>query len=348
MKVVEIEKLKPGQILDQDVINSTGVVLIPKGTILRHEYIQKMMEIGLKFASIKNKAEEELTSEQEKVIYNECVEKVKNTMETYFCSTDSKLIEMKTIAQSIIQNALKQRNVMISMNELRSKDEKRYSHSTSVASIAVLFSLKMGIERDLINDIAVGSLLHDIGYSVVNAKISNNLSNDIIIDIEKEVKMHVIYGYNMIQNEDWISDNSKDVILYHHERIDGSGYPFHRKDKQISIGSKIVGVCDEFDTLVYQNNMKVHEAVEYILSEGGRTLDFEVIKVFNEMVAAYPTGSIVLTNTDEIGIVIKQNNKCPTRPIIRIINRKDGNVSGGRIEDLTVNLTMFINDTVDI
>ena len=90
--------------------------------------------------------------------------------------------------------------------------------------------------------------------------------------------------------------------------------------------------------------MRVHEAIESIVGQAGVKFDFDVVKVFNEMVAAYPIGSTVVTNTGEIGVVIGQNNKCPTRPILQIIKDRNGNAVTGVVEDLTKNLTMFIRD----
>ena len=76
------------------------------------------------------------------------------------------------------------------------------------------------------------------------------------------------------------SSASKDIILSHHERMDGSGYPFHLKDDRIKIGSRIAAICDEFDSRVYGNlitKMKVHNAIEYIVSHAGILFDVNAV-----------------------------------------------------------------------
>ena len=65
--------------------------------------------------------------------------------------------------------------------------------------------------------------------------------------------------------------------------------------------------------------MKVHDAIDYIVSQAGIKFDLEVVRAFVALVAAYPIGALVITNQNEIGIVLRQNPKCPTRPVIRII-----------------------------
>jgi HD-GYP domain-containing protein (c-di-GMP phosphodiesterase class II) len=168
---------------------------------------------------------------------------------------------------------------------------------------------------------------------------------------QKEIKKHTIYGYSAVEKVEWLSQTSKDIIINHHERLDGSGYPFHIKKDRIRIGSKIAAVCDDFDSKVYGNmtsKMKVHDAIDYIVSQAGILFDFHVVKAFIDSVAAYPTGSIVITNQEETGIVLRQNLQCPTRPVIRIIKNKNGNKPENWVEkDLTKELTLFITDTIN-
>jgi hypothetical protein len=93
--------------------------------------------------------------------------------------------------------------------------------------------------------------------------------------------------------------------------------------------------------------MKVHDAIDFIVSQAGSKFDLNVVKVFVASVAAYPIGALVITNQDEIGIVLRQNPKCPTRPVIRIIQDANGNKPLEWIEkDLTKELTLFITDTI--
>jgi len=167
---------------------------------------------------------------------------------------------------------------------------------------------------------------------------------------QKEIKKHIIYGYSAVEKMDWLSSISRDIIISHHERMDGSGYPFHIGGSKIRIGSKIAAVCDEFDSRVYGNlvpKMKVHDAIDFIVSQAGNLFDLNVVKAFVASVAAYPIGALVITNQEEVGIVLRQNPKCPTRPVIRIIQNAKGDKPTNWVErDLTKELTLFITDTI--
>ncbi len=169
---------------------------------------------------------------------------------------------------------------------------------------------------------------------------------------QKELMKHVIYGYSSIVKEDWLTLASKDIILCHHEKLDGSGYPFHKKEDKIKIGSKIVAVCDTFDSIVYGflvPKMKVHHAIDYIVSQAGVKFDFDIVNYFIESVAAYPNGTVVITNAGEKGIVIRQNVKSPTRPVLHMISDSHGRKYKTWVEkDLNRELTVLIEDTIEL
>lgn len=333
--------LKGGEVLAKDIINKSGIVLIPEGTIIKKEYIEKLSEIGQNVVFIEedNEQTDEYTKEQELMI--ECTSKVKETFNKYFTTTDE-LDEVCKIAESIITEVLKKPEVIMNVNAIRQSSEEEYSHSVNVCAMSVMLAIRMKLDEHTIKEIAVGSILHDIGYEVVNSKIGTNISADVTPDIDKEKKKHVIYGYSFLSKEKWIGDIGKDIVLSHHERYDGSGYPFHLSGDSIKIGSRIVAVSDTFDNFVFRKEKKVHEAIDYIVSECDHKFDYNIVKIFHDSVAAYPIGTIVLTNTGKRGIVVRQNNQCPTRPVIKIISGEDDD----KELDLTKELTLFIRDTL--
>lgn len=356
MRSVSVNVLKGNEIIAKDVISDTGIILMSKGTIVKREYISKLIELGITNIFINDEFAEGIKVEEfiEIKIKEQCQETVKDTIERYFFSDGSELERLKQVADEIILDILREPEIMFNISGVRKKNENVYSHSVNVCALSVLISLKLGLSKDKIRDIAIGSLLHDIGINYVNFDIKNESYESLYSDENKikEMKKHVIYGYTSVEKENWLSSVAKDIILSHHERIDGSGYPFCLTANKIKIGSKIVGLCDEFDHLVYGlygEKMKVYKAIDYILSQSGVKFDYEIVKFFNESVAAYPTGCTVVTSDKDIAVVLRQNAKCPTRPVIRLIMDSAGNYYRDWIEvDLTKELTLFIEDTKDI
>jgi putative nucleotidyltransferase with HDIG domain len=291
-----------------------------------------------------------LTESLELQIKDQCQEAVRDILQKYSYQNDSELEEVKKIADEIILEILSDPMVIYNLSSIRDKSESTYSHSLNVCALSVILAFKLRIAKTKIREIAIGCLLHDIGFTYISAQYQNQNLEINTDNEQKELKMHTIYGYSLVEKMKKLSPIAKDIIISHHERLDGSGYPFHLKEDRIKIGSRIAAVCDEFDSLVYGNlteKMKVHDAIDYIVSQAGILFDFSVIKAFVNSVAAYPTGLLVTTNQNETGIVLRQNPQCPTRPVIRIIKDDSGNQPKEWIErDLTKELTLFITDTV--
>ena len=209
----------------------------------------------------------------------------------------------------------------------------------------------MKLKKSNIKDIALGALLHDLGYNVVNAKLKNLDFTTTDEKVKKELMKHVIYGYYDVQNEEWLSKESKDIILYHHEHEDGSGYPFKKKGMHLSIGCKIVAICDEFDNCVngkFKNAKKVYMAIEEIVAQAGCKFNFKVVEAFKSIISAYPNGTMVVDNYGDISVVISQNVNFPTRPVLKVLkNKNNTHERDGQIKDLTRELTVFIEDTIE-
>ena len=353
MRIISIDSVKGNELLAKDILNSSNnAVLMAAGTTVKREYVNRLRDLDVEFIYVEDEFAQgvNLTESLELQIKEQCQEAVRNILLKYSFHNDTELNEIRSIADEIIYDIMNKPEVMYNLSSIRNKSESTYSHSLNVCALSVILAVKLKITKSKIRDIAVGCLLHDIGFTYISMDY-NSLSMDTCSEKErKEIRKHIIYGYSAVEKVDWLSQVSKDIIIGHHERLDGSGYPFRLKGDKIKIGSKIAAVCDEFDSRVYgnlMNKMKVHDAIDYIVSQAGVKFDFNVIKAFVDSVAAYPTGALVITNQEEVGIVLRQNPKCPTRPVIRIIKNKDGDKPEEWIEkDLTKELTLFITDTI--
>lgn len=353
MRKVSIKALKGNEKLAMDVYSESGIILMSKGIIVKKEYISRLKELSIDYLYVEDDLSKGIKVDKilEIQIKKQCEATVKDILERFTYSAASELETLTGVAEEIILDILEEPEVMFNISGVRKKSENTYAHCVNVCTLSVLVAIKMKLPPNKVREIAIGSLLHDIGYNYIANDYSDVDMTMLSPDQVREIKKHVIYGYSAVEKEAWLSSVSKDIILTHHERIDGSGYPFHLNDERIKLGSKIVAVCDEFDSKVYgfyTNKMKVHETIEYIMSLSGLRYDFSVVRTFYDSVAAYPNGTTVVTNQGETGIVLRQNKKCPTRPIIRIVIDKNGNNCNEWIEkDLTKDLTLFIDDTIE-
>lgn len=353
MRKLSIKAIKGNEILARDIYDNNGTILIAAGIVIIKEYVQRLKELKIDYIYVEDEFSIGVNLDEiiEMQIKEQCQNTVRVTLEKYAYCGSAELENLKLVAEEIIYDLLEQPYVMFNIAGVRQKSETIYSHSLNVCALAVFIALRMRIPKAKINEIAVGSLLHDIGFNYIPISY-NDLENVSFTEKEvNEMKKHVIYGYSALENENWLSSVAKDIVLCHHERVNGTGYPFHISKEKMKLGSKIVAICDEFDRLVYGifcTKMKVHEAIEYIVGNGGVLFDINVVKLFNESVAAYPNGTLIVTSEGDKGIVLRQNTNFPTRPIIRLLqNNLNINYNEWVEKDLTKELSLFIMDTIE-
>lgn len=352
MRIVSLDSIKGNELLAKDVYSGNDALLMPAGAIVKKEYVRRLRDLSVEYLYIEDEIAQgiNLDHDLEFQIQEQCQEAVRNIMQKYSYQNNNELEQIRSVADEIIRNIMEDPGVIFNLSAIRVKSSSTYSHSLNVCALAVLLSIKLKLPKGKIRDIAIGCLLHDIGITYIKSELLDAALEDNTENVLKELKKHIIYGYSAVEKMEWLSATSKDIIISHHERLDGSGYPFHVKEGRIKIGSRIAAVCDEFDSRVYGNfmkKMKVHDAIDYIVSQAGVQFDLRVVKAFVDSVAAYPTGSLVRTNEGETAIVLRQNAQCPTRPVIRIVEDSNGNKPDQWIErDLVKELTLFITDTI--
>lgn len=354
MKRVHIDEIVGTEVLAKDIMTNSGATLMISGTVIKKEYAQKLKFLNINDVYIREihgkviEAEDiKIEEPMESKIKMQCQQRVKETIELYASYGIEQLTPIISIADSIIADILEQPEVVYNICGIREKSEGVFAHCVNVCALSVLIAIRMKVPLERIKEIAIGSLLHDIGITYYERMIDLEESqrNE---KLHIEFKKHVIYGYSIVNSEPWISPTAKDIVLSHHERLNGSGYPFGIEGKKIKKATKIVSVCDVFDNLVYGISgprYKVFEAIDYIVSQAGTLFDLTVVKVFLDTVAAYPNGSVVITNRGDRAIVIRQNRKCPTRPVIRRIEDVNGIAYIGEKDlNLVEDLTLFIVD----
>ncbi len=167
------------------------------------------------------------------------------------------------------------------------KDPYTQGHSQRVSDYSVLIALELGLDEPLVNDIRIGSLLHDIGKIGIPDSIllKNGMLNLEEIELMKE---HPRTGVNILSQVKLL-DPMWPAILEHHERLDGTGYPAKLTDKQISLMGRIVAVADVFDAMTsnrpYRQALSVEEVLSYLNEQAGVLFDASCVQSLDNSLA---------------------------------------------------------------
>lgn len=355
----QIDELQGNEVLGRTLMTSDYQIILPKGATLKKEYLQRLKELGVEEAYVEKEPEPIVQEEDEEihpdmVILKSDIEvsaknKVKEILERHTYKKNDELSELSNTADNIINNILSEDKIIEQVFDIKQRSSDLYEHSISVCSMAILTAIKLGLSKEQIHDIGIACLLHDIGLRYITVPFTERDFNELTHNEQSEYMKHPITGYSALNGEPWLSIAAKSIILFHHERMDGSGYPIRNKD--LSIECRIVNICDAFDEMICGigcKRVKVYEAIEYLKAFQNTKFDGKIVDVFLGFTAVYPSGTRVLTNEGEIGVVIAQNKGFQDRPIIRIEKDAMGNEPLGEVIKNLVKINhIFIEKALD-
>ena len=327
MKTIPVNELMGGEYLAKPVRLSDNQTLFYEGTCLYMKHIEALVTAGITEVEVFEPTA--LTPREKKVIReqlkSDCSKKIQNVMDRYV-TYDSGIEEISETANEIVEDMFTREEVVDRVYDIRERNGDLYDHSIMVASLSILTALKMNLSKWEVYDIGVGSLLHDMGLRYLSVPFQNiNVEEEFDPESLFEYRKHTLYGFSSVEKETWMSNESKKIILFHHERLDRSGFPF--KQVVMPIGVRIVAIADAFDDRLCGIGVKrenVRQALEYIRNGRDKLFEGRIVDYFLEFIAAYPVGTTVVTNRGDEAIVIEQNEHFTDRPKIKLIKDKHG------------------------
>jgi len=223
------------------------------------------------------------------------------------------------MADSVLRNP----DALTSLSRLKRFDEYTFFHSVNTSLLAMSLGRNLGLNDTALHQLGVGTLLHDIGKTKIPLEILNKPGRFESHEFEV-MKQHVMRGAEIIAGTTGLNDQYVKPALEHHERVDGSGYPFRRRRDDLSLFGRIAAVVDVYDAITsdrcYHKAKPAHEALQflYVISQRGH-LDHALVQRFIQVVGVYPVGSIVALNTGETAIVKAVNHDAPLDPVILVV-----------------------------
>lgn len=331
-------------VLTRDVYDSSGRLLIASGTKLGTPALQKLHELGINFniKPVKNSSDrpgypknlpppqeliekaqiEEAISSQSKEMAKT---KLREVLGTARISSNVDVNTLKTVVDHIVSEILDHKGVAVKLMDIQSYDTYTFDHSINSCVIGALIGIKFKMSPEHLRKFALGMLLHDVG----KVKIPRGLlakSAPLTPGEYEVIKKHPQFGREIIlsSNPDKIV---LDTVFFHHERLNGSGYPHGLMNEKIPFLAKIAAVIDVFDAItsdrIHRQRVADFEAMKIIVSGSGVNFDQTVVRKFIETFGFYPVGTIIAFKSGEVGVVIRPDQRSIYRPFIKIIYDSD-------------------------
>ena len=330
MRRIATNLAQPGMITGKPIYGTSGQILLNSGVMIKPQHLFYLKQIGIESlyifdervgdVQIKEALSDELRNET-KVLVTQIIKNVDCP------SANNKGVNIKdheiiSLVEKIIDEIIANKDIMVQLADIRSVAGYLFAHAVNCAVLTTLLAAKINYSRSRLKEIALGALLHDLGMIAVPEVVINK-KGELTTDEFKMVMQHPEYGFELFKKFSFYTREAGCLVMQHHERNRGQGYPKGLSGSAISDGAHMLAIVDVFDALTSdkpnRKAYRTHQAIEMLMSWGGDYFNLEFLRLFLSSIAAYPAGTHVFLSNGESGFVIANTPGFALRPVVRII-----------------------------
>lgn len=311
------------------------------------DFLAGIRESGIKHISVEKVGPSDLTQSNERYaakVFFLGITHLKEMFDIFKSEEKAPLNITRRLMQSMFNHLVENESFVYGLTNVKNFDEYTLNHSVNVALLSIALGRRLGLDKNELVDLGMSAFFHDFGKTEIPKEI---LLKPGKLDEEerKIVERHPHIGAEklaQLKEASYIPLGAVNVAMEHHVKEDLSGYPRYKSKRNVNLFSKIVKICDFFDALTTERPYRKKaysrdEVLRMMVEMSGEEFDPILLKVFVNMMGAFPVGTLVLLNTGEIGIVfeISMEPAFITRPKVKLIADEKGNRVDGDIVDLT-------------
>ncbi|WP_448548246.1 HD-GYP domain-containing protein [Thalassotalea fusca] len=253
-------------------------------------------------------------------IYDEATEHVKEMFLNASAGQNLTPEAISTLAGEITESVARNEYAMTILTRIRHHSTYQWEHSINSGVLMCGFCLFLGIKKEVVEQITLGAMLHDVGTAKIPKGIIDKpgtlTNNEMTV-----VKKHVVWGYDICKRDGFDAPVIIDMVVNHHERLNGSGYPRGISKDKISKLSRMIAIVDVYDAMTgdsaYKKGVQPIEALRYLISQN-ELFDQDLVQKFIKYIGVNPVGSLVKLSSEMLAIVIEGNREEPLKPIVKV------------------------------
>ena len=338
---ISLQQVRQGMITADDVLSPSGQLIIPKNTTLNPRLISRLKLYNVKKVCViitedvaqelnakaeKNKPLNPEKTTQEFKTFNRTYQDMANDLEAFFKAMMEHPYEVHDpapIIDQVLDLAKTVKNTLHLMNTLqllREYDDTMYIHSISVALIAHTIASQQSITEEELRNLVFACIFHDIGKAQIPASILYKPGRL----TEEEfafVKEHTQMGFDILSQARFPQDIQSAALL-HHERCDGSGYPYAFTSEKIPFLSKVIAIADVYDAMTarrsYRKEICSFDVIEEFENSGYQKFDVTLLLPFLTSIAQSHLNNKVRLSNSLIGTIVMINKHKLSKPVVNI------------------------------
>jgi putative nucleotidyltransferase with HDIG domain len=348
---ITVDRLEPGMYVLSVRIKGKAVSVKSEGYINSKESIQKLIKSGItdltvdpnkqkkvekidkilpeinpKITPVKSKTESNgISFDQEMIKASKLYDGAKSLQHKILNSLSEhktiNVLQAKESTDAIVDSIFRNQDALVCMTRLRIKDQYLVEHSLNVSILMTLFAKHLAFDRKIIEQLALGAFLHDIGKVLVPPEILHK--PDKLTPQEYEVmKTHVDLGIEVLKQSPDLPKLVIDIVQQHHERLDGKGYPNQLNEQQITQYGRMLAIVDSYDAMTgerpYKAAMHPINAFNILMKEAPNSYDKTLVEQFINCLGIYPIGTLVKLTSGKLGLISRLNKSRPLQPFVRV------------------------------
>jgi HD-GYP domain-containing protein (c-di-GMP phosphodiesterase class II) len=220
------------------------------------------------------------------------------------------LTAVSEILDNMVESIGRTPDALLWLAKLKKTDDYAYNHALNVSITLMAFGNFLALSKKQIKELGLAGLLQDVG----KVKISSDIllkEGKLTHEEFEHAKKHVDESLKILETTPNIPNTAIFLVAQHHERIDGSGYPYQLKKNQIGLMSQAAGLIDTYCAITshksYAKGVFHQQALDEIHSLSGKQFSTELVDQLVQFMGMYPVSSLVELNTGEVAVVIQQN-----------------------------------------
>lgn len=267
-------------------------------------------------------------------IYQACEERVQQALSSLRITGEIDSQRFTSAVTNMTESIQRNPDAMMLLNTLREKGSYEHGRAMDTSILMITFGRFLQYPKDRLEILGLAGMLLDVGKTKLPDDIlkKKGLLTPGEYDI---VKAHVMESVDLVRASQGLPAGIEDIILLHHERQDGSGYPQGLKAEEITVDGAIAALVDSFSALtsarLYAEQASPSNALSLMHKLRGKLFHDALVEQFIQCIGIYPVGSAVELNTGEVGIVIAQNLVRRLQPRVMVILDRDWNLSPQQI-----------------
>ncbi len=228
----------------------------------------------------------------------------------------------KQAARVMVASVLRNPNALVWLSRLKSKGEYTYNHSLRSSVLSIVFGRYVGLDEKSLTELATGVLLADVGKARIKRSLLEK-AEPLTVDEKLLLRNHVEQGVEILASLPETDHTTLVIVETHHERYDGSGYPYGLAGSEIPYFGQIAGLVDTFDAMIskrpYAKQRTPAQVMDWLYQQRGRLFDSELVDNFIQAVGLYPAGTVVELTDGSVGLVLSHNREKRLRPEILLL-----------------------------